>query len=82
MFNILWPTTGEIAIELDLNQRGDTFVKIYDAVGRLVYTEDSGLLLTGNQFQRIDLSNLKNGLYFVQIIVNNKNTKAVAITKQ
>jgi len=76
------PTSGKLGIELDLSQQSDMFVTVYDGLGRVVFTQDNGSLFAGNQFEKIDLSSLNSGLYFLQVSINNKNTKAIPIIKQ
>ena len=62
------PTTGVINVEIEGLQK----VEVIDAVGRIVMSENSGM---------IDMSGLNNGIYSVRIIANG-NTIVRKVAKQ
>ena len=47
-------------------------VKMYNILGELVYQADEGILAAGEQMIRVSGDNLQNGVYFVQLMVNDK----------
>jgi hypothetical protein len=66
------PTNGNISIDLNINKKSAVIVRIYNQVGQLVQTEDKGSLPLGNQHLNLNLEKLKNGLYFIKIVVGNE----------
>ena len=66
------PSTSIMNVEVETPFSSDIQLKIYDLSGKMVYSRQmvSGL-------ERIDISNLKNGLYFVKIQAGD----AVSVTK-
>ena len=53
------PTSGKVEINID----GDFIAIIYDVLGNIIHKTKNNL---------IDLSNEKNGIYFIEITKNNK----------
>jgi len=57
-------------------------VNMYNILGELVYQSDEGIHATGEQSIRISGENLENGIYFVQVLVNDQViTKRVTLAR-
>jgi hypothetical protein len=60
------PTQGRLEVNFVTNAKGQARLIIYDAAGIIVFT--GGLPVSGyGRFERIDLSHLPNGTYFLSI---------------
>ncbi len=67
------PSTGEVTLELDLQQSGVVQVNILDALGATVWQRQ----LSGNGKQvreTLDLSGLSTGVYFLQVTTGEQGT--------
>ncbi len=64
------PTTGILNLRYNLSKQSDVVITIYDAVGKEVYS-DKDENVTHNTKQ-IDLSNQSKGVYFVNMVSNDK----------
>jgi hypothetical protein len=62
------PATDKIYIEQDFITGSETVVSVYDITGKLKYRE----ALQNNGKIEIDIQNLTNGIYFVDVRTNNK----------
>lgn len=60
------PTANTFSIELNEYQGKDYTVRVSDIIGKVIYTQESN-----SELLTLDL-NLKNGIYTVEIIVDNK----------
>lgn len=76
------PVIDQIGVSLDLLEASEVSMRLYDAMGSLVLQGNPTYLAAGNNFERIDIEHLTNGLYFLQLTVNGKDAKAVSIVKQ
>jgi hypothetical protein len=71
------PSNGMINIELDDQNVTETSVKVFDALGKLVYETEFNTFIT-----QLDLSNIADGTYFVRLTQAGKTTvKPIVITK-
>ena len=66
------PSNGNMTLTYILNQDDEGVVKIYDAAGKLFQE----IILDSNRKQLEITTNLSNGIYFYQVIVNNKLSKS------
>jgi len=64
------PATDELILEFSVEQREALTIKLMDSSGKAIYSEHFN---PGMQFVNIDLSGLREGLYFIQISTD-KNT--------
>lgn len=64
------PCTGLLNIQIPEHEKGNLQLKIYDFMGKLVYAREIPNL---NPNQQIDLENLANGMYFLEIKSNTSN---------
>lgn len=69
-------------IFINLVQQADVNYKVFNITGSLVYSEDAGLLNSGNHFLRFNSDNLTSGIYFIRIMIGNEMiTKKISINK-
>ncbi|NTV82914.1 MAG: DUF4397 domain-containing protein [Bacteroidales bacterium] len=66
------PSRDIMNVQVELPFSTDVQLKIYDLTGKMVYSRE-----IGSGQERIDISSLKNGMYFVKIQAGN----AVSVTK-
>jgi hypothetical protein len=59
------PTESEVTLEVELDQTVNVGIRIFDAVGRLVYEEEG--IKSGNTVYQINIDHLSSGLYTVQV---------------
>ncbi len=62
------PAFDQITLNYLVKRSSNIRVKIYDVTGKLLNTIDNGLMGAGINKQDIDVSNLKSGLYFYEIV--------------
>ena len=67
------PNNGAFRVEFQLEGLQDVEIRVVDAIGREVYTNDIGNI-SGNFKQDIDLSDKAKGLYILQVISNGVTT--------
>lgn len=73
------PNRGQFSLSFDVPQAGNTSVRILDTAGKVVF-EENLQNFEGRYNQRIDISDKYKGLYFVQIIQDNKiMTKKIVV---
>ncbi len=66
------PSAGQFNLQFDLAQKGGLDIFIYDQTGSVIYSERiSGF--SGKYNKIIDLSQFEDGLYFMQIMQDNKS---------
>ena len=71
------PSLGLLYIELDEKDVKHTNVKVFDALGKLVYETEISTFIT-----QLDLSNIADGTYFVRLTQDGKTSvKPIVITK-
>ena len=59
------PAESEVTIGVELDQSATVGIRIYDAIGRLVYQEEG--IQSGRPTYRININHLSAGLYMVQV---------------
>jgi hypothetical protein len=59
------PTDSEVNLEVSLDQTATVIIRIFDAVGRLVYEEEG--IQSGSALYRLNIDHLSSGLYTVQV---------------
>jgi hypothetical protein len=65
------PSTNEITLAFEQTYSENTKITIQNVLGQTVYSE-SFKSNTGNQLKTLDISNLQNGVYFIQLKNQNK----------
>lgn len=68
------PATTAININLDLQTKTDVEIRVFDFAGRMLFSESLGLLPTGEQSHRVNISSLNEGTYLMQCISGNSIT--------
>ena len=76
------PATTELGVSFDLVEKSDVALRLYDVTGRLVATQNLDNQATGNNFVRMNISDLTQGIYFLQVNVNGQNAQAISIVKE
>lgn len=65
------PTNGMVNVEFEVETAGEGFIRVSNALGQVVSATALGTV-TGKQISSLDMSNMPKGLYFVNLIVNDK----------
>jgi len=74
------PTTGEVFIDIDLENNSTVNIEITDISGKIIRTKTITDIL--NSSISFDLSNERSGVYFCKILTNTKTiTKKIILTK-
>jgi hypothetical protein len=73
------PASQSTRVNFTVEQFSRVVISVLDMEGKLVKKFDRGQLMTGNHFADIDLTNIPQGNYFVQINSNSK-TQASKLT--
>ena len=66
------PVSSSATINFDLVNQVDAIINVTNIVGQKVYSKDLGRLMSGAHTEQIDMSSLGNGLYLVQIRLNDE----------
>ncbi len=67
------PTVGELNVELELLETERVTIDVYDMVGKIVRSEDLGVMPSGYTLRKMDFQALSNGLYLMNINVGNES---------
>lgn len=76
------PATDEVAVEFDLVETSNIAISLFDGLGRRVLVQDFGQRVAGNHFNRLDVSELATGTYYVQVSVNGIPARATTLFKR
>lgn len=76
------PVTSTTTVEFDLKNNADVNLRVFDMMGRVVYTQSYGKLNSGVQDKQLNLSNLTTGVYSVTISVDGKLQGSKQIVKK
>jgi hypothetical protein len=68
------PAQSNLNMDVNLNEGGNVTVNIVDVTGRIVLSENKGLLNAGEHKLNINTGNLDNGVYIYQLMVNGEMT--------
>ena len=75
------PNNGIFTFTYELKQLQHAMIKVCDITGKIVFTSEIDHL---NNFKRIDLLNVENGIYFIQLTGDNQSllwTDKIIISK-
>ena len=76
------PFSNQTNIAITTAEVSHIKVNMYNILGELVYQSDEGIHAAGEQLIRISGQNLQNGVYFVQLMVNdNVLTERVTLAR-
>jgi len=76
------PASDEIGVEFDLPAASQVSLYLFDGLGRRVVTRDLGQRGAGNNFNRVDISDLPAGTYHLQVSVNGAPARALTVLKR
>lgn len=64
------PSTGLVNIKVDLKENEILHIQVYDILGKQVFADNlQSIISSGVQIKKINLNQLQNGLYFIEVIV-------------
>ena len=66
------PAEGEFYLELDSKVSGQMQANLIDITGKMIKSQSLGNTSIGKNYQTVDISDINTGIYFLQVIVNNK----------
>jgi hypothetical protein len=61
------PASNYTTIQMDVETPANTVLKVYDLSGRLVYSENLGVVNEGRSLYRLNCQNLRNGMYLINM---------------
>ena len=64
------PVQSKVNLEITLRQPAAASVQLFNAIGQQVYTKDLGNISIGETIEQFDLSGLVNGIYMLNIKLN------------
>lgn len=65
------PSTDFTNVDLYLPNNENITIKLYNSLGQIVKTDHKGLMSSGNHNIKINLDNLVEGLYFIELQIGN-----------
>ncbi|HRH50001.1 MAG TPA: T9SS type A sorting domain-containing protein [Panacibacter sp.] len=75
------PSTGKINIQYNYNSAGKTQIKVFDLAGKIVFTK-TAMAMKGNNIYNLDLSHLKQGMYYLELTDGNEQTRTKFIIQK
>lgn len=76
------PTSGEVKMDFYSESNGHLELEVTDALGRNLLTKSMKVNAGGSLYETIDLSDQKNGIYFLRFTQDNKTTtKSIVLNK-
>jgi hypothetical protein len=78
--NLPNPATGITTIKISSETVAPVTVEISNSIGQIVHTIDAGII-NGNTSVNIDVSNLKSGLYFYTVIIEDQRVSKRMIVR-
>ncbi|MDA3890511.1 MAG: S8 family serine peptidase [Salinivirgaceae bacterium] len=76
------PFTNNVKIQFQLDKESEVQIDIFSAKGNLIKSENLGLMKEKNFQHIINLSEMQNAVYYIQLIVNNEIKFNQKIIKQ
>lgn len=61
------PTSGAVNVEFELLSTQKVSLDIYDIVGKAVYAEDFGTIPAGHSTKKLNVDNVNNGIYIMNV---------------
>jgi len=68
------PVVSSANIDFTLAQTGYAMINVFDINGRILKTENLNILSQGNHTVSLNLSELQQGTYIMQLVINGKST--------
>ncbi len=76
------PAKDASRIDYSLNERSSVIITIYDVAGKIISSENEGMLSAGSHSKIVDLSKLEAGVYMVSVENNGlKTTQKLIVSK-
>jgi thiol-disulfide isomerase/thioredoxin len=75
------PATGNVNVALELLSSEKVSLDVYDMVGKVVFSEDFGTMSAGHSLKAIDVSQLNNGIYMMNINVGENSIVTKFVVK-
>ena len=70
------PSNGNVNIKHTLTTATEVYVKVTDIAGRVVYTQNYGKQAAGEQTFNMNLANLANGVYAIELTAGNQRASS------
>jgi len=75
------PSNGEFTVTFKAVEDGNVSARVYDALGKVVYSQNISTV-AGNNQTNLDLSSFEAGMYMIEIIENGlRSTQRIVLTK-
>jgi hypothetical protein len=76
------PVSDFSNINLNLNSSVNVSYKVYNLLGDVVYSEDAGILASGNHSLGFNVKNLTSGMYFISLQIGDKKiTRKITVNR-
>jgi hypothetical protein len=76
------PAKSFANIEFDLQDANDVNIQIINSIGQVVYSENKGMLMSGEHTYSLNVNNFTSGVYFVKLTSgNHQMTKKISIVE-
>ncbi len=62
------PVRNNATLFFTLNDKQETFVRVLNVTGEVVFTKDLGMLSAGNYTEELSLNQLSSGVYFINLV--------------
>jgi hypothetical protein len=64
------PTSGAVNVDFTLNSASDVSLEVIDITGKIIYTNNAGVLANGSNSLSIDANSFQAGVYYVNVLTN------------
>lgn len=64
------PTSGAVNVDFTLNSASDVSLEVIDITGKVIYTNNAGVLVNGSNSLSIDATSFQAGVYYVNVLTN------------
>ena len=75
------PAVNYTNIEINIESAGKAVLRIFDLSGKLVYSENMGILAEGIYTRQIDCQNFRNGMYLINVVIGNQAATSKLIVR-
>lgn len=66
------PSGGEISVFYNLASTSEVAIKVFDCTGRQIFQQNLAMRLAGNHTETLDLKQMTDGLYVVEVVSQDK----------
>jgi hypothetical protein len=64
------PTSGLVNVDFTLNSSSDVSLEVIDVTGKVIYTNNAGVLANGSNSLSINANSFQAGVYYVNVLTN------------